>query len=860
MNRCLFVPALLLGLAFPSASHATRLDNLLVLHGGYPRALFYRASEWMARNGMPYDQWDATFSRLDGIVGKALDEEIPGTSIHNIEYFTRFKQLHPDQAVILHYNGSARRPMDAGKRYFAGHWLYFNGSRITGDVPAQAADTVIPVQTTALFSLHVGLYKNRGDDVGICLLTPDGRPDWSHAEQAQLLAINEAQGTLTVRRGVYGTVPRHFPAGGSYVAAHAVGGPVGQDEPMSWYYNHATSCPKDQAGRNCNDALAGELAGIFSAGGALAAFDGIVFDAFPEWLRPLASVPGRGIDTDADGQADRGIVDGVNVWRVGFYEFFRTLRQALGNDRLIMSDGSGEQAMYRYTGLINGIDSEGWPLSVDRDMSRWSSGLNLNTFWCQNGRTPLLSYATLKVGGGDETPFDYIMPLAQARMVIAGCQLTDTGFTFYQPAPDEPDGAYGVYDELWRGLDRQANWLGKPLGEAQHVGLRSPDLLNGRGVRFSPGLFEGAGSQFEVIDGGRTMKVSSSSAGATRTNFQLRGLSLPARDLLLNLRVRCDPAQGLPGERARLMSVTSYCPGDLAHPGDWPNTYVGRAGETEASAGGADVRIAYNEAINIRGQTHHGYRVEPPSGRAITWVSWERQVVVPPAPARLHFVTGLEHESDRPAKGVTFQVFVQEGSQSTQLLSAPQVDDFWTLRAADLSPWGGKTVVLRFVSALTRGQIGATIRTCWGDVFVMPGQSGDPIPPAFSTTPFWLLALVDDKSLEVNFYCRDRGPSIADIGFEVEGPEPLYLSALTAHGSPDAVCREFKHGLVLANPSTSPHPFHLGALFPGAHFRRFQGSPEQDPVTNDGRPVGDRVVVPPIDALFLVREGSTASP
>ena len=49
MNRCLFVPALLLGLAFPSASHATRLDNLLVLHGGYPRALFYRASEGMAR-------------------------------------------------------------------------------------------------------------------------------------------------------------------------------------------------------------------------------------------------------------------------------------------------------------------------------------------------------------------------------------------------------------------------------------------------------------------------------------------------------------------------------------------------------------------------------------------------------------------------------------------------------------------------------------------------------------------------------------------------------------------------------------------------------------------------------------------
>ena len=65
--------------------------------------------------------------------------------------------------------------------------------------------------------------------------------------------------------------------------------------------------------------------------------------------------------------------------------------------------------------------------------------------------------------------------------------------------------------------------------------------------------------------------------------------------------------------------------------------------------------------------------------------------------------------------------------------------------------------------------------------------------------------------------------------------------------------REFERGLVLANPSPRPYTFDLATLFPGRSFRRIQGSPRQDPATNNGAPVAGTLTLGPKDALFLVR-------
>jgi len=115
MSRCRLRLGLFLLLLVLISAEATRgagpPGEPAVVCGDYPRAFFFRSSESVAANPrVSFDRWDAAFSRLMGIEGKVLDEEVPGRSKRNIAFFTRFKRLHPGQLVLLHYNGNARDP------------------------------------------------------------------------------------------------------------------------------------------------------------------------------------------------------------------------------------------------------------------------------------------------------------------------------------------------------------------------------------------------------------------------------------------------------------------------------------------------------------------------------------------------------------------------------------------------------------------------------------------------------------------------------------------------------------------------------------------------------------------------------
>ena len=135
---CFTVAGLALAAAATPPVAAAEPLALRVLRDEYPRAYFFRFSESFAANPhTSYEAWEACFERLMGIEGKALDEELPGRSRRNIEFFTRFKQRHPDQLVMLHYNGDSRDPRDHTGPFFAGHWLYGAGAHVTADVPAQ---------------------------------------------------------------------------------------------------------------------------------------------------------------------------------------------------------------------------------------------------------------------------------------------------------------------------------------------------------------------------------------------------------------------------------------------------------------------------------------------------------------------------------------------------------------------------------------------------------------------------------------------------------------------------------------------------------------------------------------------------
>ena len=180
-----------------AVSSGSRLGRLRVLGGDYPRAFFFRTSEGLAANvRIGYDEWDKTFSRLMGIEGKVLDEEVPGRSKRNIEFFTRFKKAHPDQLVLLHYNGNARDPVDAGTKFFAGHWEYQEGAKILADVAAQSGETEIHVSDARLFHTGIGRYKNSKDDVGLFALKADGKVDWAACEQVQLVAADAKNGAV----------------------------------------------------------------------------------------------------------------------------------------------------------------------------------------------------------------------------------------------------------------------------------------------------------------------------------------------------------------------------------------------------------------------------------------------------------------------------------------------------------------------------------------------------------------------------------------------------------------------------------------------------------------------------------------
>jgi hypothetical protein len=103
------------------------------------------------------------------------------------------------------------------------------------------------------------------------------------------------------------------------------------------------------------------------------------------------------------------------------------------------------------------------------------------------------------------------------------------------------------------------------------------------------------------------------------------------------------------------------------------------------------------------------------------------------------------------------------------------------------------------------------------------------------------------------FYFKEVGPGRVNLGFEVEGDQPVHFERLAAHSAADGRYREYENGVVFANPSVRPYTFEVAKLFPGASFRRLQGSENQDPETNDGRPLGEELTLRPQDALFVVR-------
>jgi hypothetical protein len=257
------------------------------------------------------------------------------------EYFVRFKKRHPEQLVLLHYNGNDRDTDDNIENFSGGHWLYYNGCRITENISIEAGETEIHVEDPTLFYINTGNgpyfedepWKGkhlRKEDIGLCMINEQGKLDWNRSEQVKLLAVDLDRKVIKVKRGCYGTKPLAFPANRSYAAAHCYADWYPSPN-ISWRYNYSTLCPKDSQGRTATDILLNELVSRFSPGGDLEVFDGLEFDVLPGqlWSRRLAKSKfllakskNRGIDSNGDGKPDNGFVNGIDYYGIGVYEYY----------------------------------------------------------------------------------------------------------------------------------------------------------------------------------------------------------------------------------------------------------------------------------------------------------------------------------------------------------------------------------------------------------------------------------------------------------------------------------------------------------------------------------------------------------
>lgn len=103
------------------------------------------------------------------------------------------------------------------------------------------------------------------------------------------------------------------------------------------------------------------------------------------------------------------------------------------------------------------------------------------------------------------------------------------------------------------------------------------------------------------------------------------------------------------------------------------------------------------------------------------------------------------------------------------------------------------------------------------------------------------------------FYFREAGGTIADIKIEIEGNGQISLKNLMLFNEAQAICREFENGVVLVNPSIEDYQFDLEKLFPGKRFKRLTSTNANEEKVNDGSLVDKQIILPPLDALFLIR-------
>jgi len=582
--------------------HSRDLEGLTILGPNYPRVFYFRASESACSTGRypTYESWERNFDGLMGIMGKCLMEECLGREPRNPEFFTRFKQRHPGQVVLLHFNGNSRDPLYQCERYFPGHWIYRRAVMIAEDVPATPGESVIKVSDARAFRVDTGRYRAHNDDIALFGMK-DGKHDWYHCEHVQLVSVDYGANTIAVKRGCYGTKPLAFQGGKSRAAAHQVEGPWGRNNHFLWFYNFSTHCPKDRNGKTCADLLVDDLARWFGKGGTLEAFDGLEFDVHFNRTRG---------DTDGDGQEDHGVIDGRNNYGIGVVEFGRKLRARMGENFIIQADGAlgrGGERSQRNWGIYNGIESEGWPNLHEWEIGDWSGGLNRHFFWQQNAREPVFNYINHKwVEAIPDRPGHHKqrhVPFSRHRLVFAAGQFFDS-MICYSSAPRAPVStgyAYWCRDVTIP----PAATLAFDIG----MGAKSPERSDGVWFKvYAAEVNDGPGATYKLL-----FEESSKAHQWLPQSVSLGDYA--GKTVRLKFVADCGPADNATTDHASWGDVRIESGGGTTRlvSSDPPATGMRlRNRSEEPISSGTGARVTFEGSLNIGGRALPAYFVHPP--------------------------------------------------------------------------------------------------------------------------------------------------------------------------------------------------------------------------------------------------------
>lgn len=827
---------------------------LLALQEDYPKAVHYRyANNFSAKSGKEDDAYRSWLANFGQVMGAELDRRVTREFPDRGPVIRRLKQEHPEQFLLYYQTGhilGLANPADqpvALRRYSAGHFAYLPRVRVLQDIPAEAGPTTLKVRLepkrqrqaatcqdedwasanpTGTFSLR----PDRGDDICLYTVGPDGKPDWANAEQATLVGLDEAQGQITVKRGCYGTSPMAF-RGEVFAAVH-----LEVVRHHGWFYNFHPACPHDAQGRQAVDLWVESYAAPLLPGGEATHFDALQLDTMVG-----AIWSDRGMDLDNDGRNDSPQTNAA--FGVGVVDAMRRLTARL-NGKLNVPDGANDGFYH-----VHGWEVEGLPERRDpawRHYSETCNRLELSRFLCLEPRYThvqhkIFNYSLSLPPGEEKGRAGYILtgkqlPFHLSRAVMSLATIHEAALTWYSGAPADEDGTYGVYDEMRLGTGKRLGWLGKPLGQPVYPAARGSNLLGGSLTH--PGQFTpGEGTRILV----RGQGLDLTQAERTKDLSFSFTLVTPTPDLTVLARLQGELRQHeLPVKMPRTLEVTltgdSQAAGDLL-----PRQTTGlRVGvlprDGQASYRPAPGLVALETVQELPALIIGG--ACKPEERLF----WETTAQVPAGAS----LTVQAFEGGTCAvEGATVGPDGQPGPFREVVAPFRQIGPTYYARTAALSPLGlaGGKVCFRFLS---------TGRAHWARIAVGPPDSGGNV--AVGSVNTTLKGYVADQPVNQVFHFNDTPiHTPLTVTVRIAGGEPVTFERIGAYAAPGVMVREFAHGLVLCNPSPRPWEFDLATLFPGARWRRLQATPTQDLAVNNGQPVGAAVKLSPFDGLFLIR-------